>query len=724
MSFYLNPSPSRSRLAALAGTVVAALAVLGLLSASAGASPPCTDSFTGASGGLWQTASNWTSALSPSVHLVPTSADVACWPANVTVVLSSGLQTADSVQGGALQITSPFDTEVSLTLASTTDHPTVTALSLDNDGRLIAPPSQSVMVTGDFEWGGCDPTCGTPVLDATIDQTGGGSFVIDGTATAFGPYWEGGGSITTASPVSITSSAFASDGAETLTTTSTITLGPDLQLTNLDPATTISAAGLEGQDGDYGVRPADLVLTGGITTVPDLGYLQAGSVTLTGGVIEDDGDIVNGTSPDLSSTIVDGGTLAGTGQLGNLTNVSGIVSPGVASGGAPGTLVVRGDYAQGGGATFAERLAGASGTGSLKVTGTATLGGDLSITDEQGFAPYSGDQLRFVSSLGALTGTFATLSGLSAGDYSATYAPTYAELIAGTSTTTTSTTTTTTNTTTTTTGPPRSSTETTAVPASGPPVDVSPPSITGTPTPGHTLTCATGTWTMTPTAYTYLWMIGGAPISGAIDRTVTVTIGDEAGTLACVVSAANASGTGPAATSAGVIVAEPGTLHCPRPTGRLSGRELGPFSLGITRARARHTLHRYQVTANDFDNFCLYAGWGIRVGYPSARLLRSFSAPARTPRSARIVLALTANPFYALDGVRPGAALSAVAARLRVGRRFHIGSNFWYLAPGASARGVLKVRGGIIQEVGIASLALTAGTRTDQRAFLSSFKAG
>ena len=39
----------------------------------------------------------------------------------------------------------------------------------------------------------------------------------------------------------------------------------------------------------------------------------------------------------------------------------------------------------------------------------------------------------------------------------------------------------------------------------------------------------------------------------------------------------------------------------------------------MTRAKARHKLKRFGVTHNDLDNFCLYAGWGIRAGYPSTQ---------------------------------------------------------------------------------------------------------
>ena len=54
------------------------------------------------------------------------------------------------------------------------------------------------------------------------------------------------------------------------------------------------------------------------------------------------------------------------------------------------------------------------------------------------------------------------------------------------------------------------------------------------------------------------------------------------------------------------------------------------------------------------------------------------------------------------------------------GKAFHIGRYEWYIAPGVASRGVLKVRNGIIQEIGIANKKLTQG-RGAQHRFLTSF---
>jgi hypothetical protein len=84
------------------------------------------------------------------------------------------------------------------------------------------------------------------------------------------------------------------------------------------------------------------------------------------------------------------------------------------------------------------------------------------------------------------------------------------------------------------------------------------------------------------------------------------------------------------------------------------------------------------------------------------------------------VLALTANAFYALHGVRPGATLAAAHQALGTGAPFHVGLNYWYTAHNGSTTAVLKVRHGIVQEIGIADAALTHGRRS-QRAFIKSF---
>jgi hypothetical protein len=143
----------------------------------------------------------------------------------------------------------------------------------------------------------------------------------------------------------------------------------------------------------------------------------------------------------------------------------------------------------------------------------------------------------------------------------------------------------------------------------------------------------------------------------------------------------------------------------------------------MTRAHARNVLRRFAVTHNRFDDFCLYAGWGIRAGYPSQKLLSRLSTGQRRRLTGKIVLALTANPFYALHRVTPGVSLKVAKRKLKLGKVFHVGLNDWYLVTGKSATEVLKVRHNVVQEIGVANRQLTHG-RAAQHRFLTSFTDG
>ncbi|MFZ0042216.1 MAG: alpha/beta hydrolase [Solirubrobacteraceae bacterium] len=161
--------------------------------------------------------------------------------------------------------------------------------------------------------------------------------------------------------------------------------------------------------------------------------------------------------------------------------------------------------------------------------------------------------------------------------------------------------------------------------------------------------------------------------------------------------------------------------RCPAPTGRLSGLSLGPLKLGFTRARARRTLRQFRVTRNDMDVFCLANGPGIRVGYPSSKLLRALSRATRRHVKNRIVLALTANKHYVLGGIRPGARVKSVARRLRHDKPFRIGRNTWYVLSGARRDGLVKAQRGKVREVGVLARQVSRGRRA-QRRTLTSFR--
>jgi pimeloyl-ACP methyl ester carboxylesterase len=161
-------------------------------------------------------------------------------------------------------------------------------------------------------------------------------------------------------------------------------------------------------------------------------------------------------------------------------------------------------------------------------------------------------------------------------------------------------------------------------------------------------------------------------------------------------------------------------FSCVKPSGRLAGATLGPVRLGMTRAVTRSRFLRVSTRGRRYMDFFCPAHNGIRVGYATPSLLRELSSKQRRQVRGRVVLVLTSNRHYALRGVRPGTKLGKVARRLKVGRGFHIGRNWWYLTPDGAGRGVVKVRRGVIDEVGIANAKLTRN-RPAARKLLKSF---
>jgi hypothetical protein len=121
------------------------------------------------------------------------------------------------------------------------------------------------------------------------------------------------------------------------------------------------------------------------------------------------------------------------------------------------------------------------------------------------------------------------------------------------------------------------------------------------------------------------------------------------------------------------------------------------------------------------DFFCLAGGGGIRVGYPSRKLLSKLPRGLRRRVRGRAVLLLTANRHYALSVVRPGQSAAWARHHLKVSRGVRIGRNTWYLTSArGSRRGVLRVQGGRVREIGITEPRLTAG-RAAARRLLAGF---
>jgi hypothetical protein len=88
----------------------------------------------------------------------------------------------------------------------------------------------------------------------------------------------------------------------------------------------------------------------------------------------------------------------------------------------------------------------------------------------------------------------------------------------------------------------------------GLPAETAPPSVEGEDLAGNTLTCEHGSWTNSPTGYSYQWYRDGSEISGATGSKYVAQTADREHTLTCKVIASNAAGESAPATSKGVGV--------------------------------------------------------------------------------------------------------------------------------------------------------------------------
>jgi hypothetical protein len=252
-----------------------------------------------------------------------------------------------------------------------------------------------------------------------------------------------------------------------------------------------------------------------------------------------------------------------------------------------------------------------------------------------------------------------------------------------------------------------------------PPTNTELPRVAGSPKAGGTLSCSDGRWRGKGVSYAYQWDRNGAPLAGFATSSYMVGMLDEGTTLTCVVTASNMAGHA-SATSNAVKIAIPKVRHCPPAAGSMTGTKIGQVTLGMTRTRAQHLYRRHSDHGKQYEDFFCLTPIGVRVGYASPALLKTLSKPERTSLRGRVVWASTANPYYSLDGVHAGESLTTASQKLDTEPAIHIGVNDWYLARKANYTAVLKVRGDVVAELGIASNALTK-TRQDQVVLMHSF---
>jgi hypothetical protein len=245
------------------------------------------------------------------------------------------------------------------------------------------------------------------------------------------------------------------------------------------------------------------------------------------------------------------------------------------------------------------------------------------------------------------------------------------------------------------------------------PANIARPTIRGTAKAGQRPTCSTGSWSNAPTSFRYQWLRNGTALVGPTTNTYGLGILDEGTALTCLVTASNAAGSG-SALSRAVKIPIPSVPRCPGATGRMTGTTIGQIRLGMTRARADYLYRRHSDRGKQYEGFFCLTPIGVRVGYATPKLFRILSKDEQRQLKRRVVWASTSGPYYELDGVRTGESLTDASSQLKdIEPPFHIGPNYWYLTRTARYTAVLKVRSGIVEELGIAQDALTT-TRSAQ----------
>jgi hypothetical protein len=168
---------------------------------------------------------------------------------------------------------------------------------------------------------------------------------------------------------------------------------------------------------------------------------------------------------------------------------------------------------------------------------------------------------------------------------------------------------------------------------------------------------------------------------------------------------------GTSTTTQSITIRVPNGLDvCPAVGGSITGTTLGLVHLGESIASIDDRYLDHNGQSFGFERFCLSTRGAIRVETPARKLLRVVNDSSV---HGKVVLALTANRHYTLDGIHAGETLTRAEKTHKLAAGIVSGLNTWYLLRGAASNGVLKVQDGKIAEIGIASRRLTS-TPADQ----------
>jgi autotransporter-associated beta strand protein len=292
------------------------------------------------------------------------------------------------------------------TLTVVENAPTTFEGSLSGDGSLVVSGTAALTLTSPNTYTG-----GTTLLSGGLVLTGQG-----GLGSSAGPLVINGGVLTVSNTAGLSVGSLAGAGGSLVLDQAILTIVDPGARVAIDPQPAVLIVNQAGDTVFSGSvsGSGSLSKLGGGTLVLDGQNSYTGATTVQGGVLlVGDAQNSGATLASAQVTVDAGGELGGHGSLtGSLDNF-GVVKPG----GSVGTLSVGGNYTQAQGGDLVIALT-PQGTSQLKVGGSASLAGNLTLLAEPG--DYSGKTYTILTAAEGVSGTFSSLSGGQVGLASAT----------------------------------------------------------------------------------------------------------------------------------------------------------------------------------------------------------------------------------------------------------------------------------------------------------------